>query len=69
MSSFVLWKIKSSDTMPALSKQTKKIISERGWSFFEDGHCQIYAVIVTRSDVAKQDIQDVVSPSIVFGKQ
>lgn len=69
MSSFVLWQIKSSDAMPALSKQTKKIISERGWSFFEDGHGQIYAVIVSRSDVAKQDIQDIVAPSIVFGKQ
>ena len=69
MSSFTLWKVKSSDAMPALSKQTKKVISERGWSFFEDGHGQNYAVIVTGSSIAKQDIQDIVAPSIVFGKQ
>jgi hypothetical protein len=55
--------------MPALSKQTKKVILERGWSFFEDGHCQTYAVIVTGSNIAKQDIQEIVAPSIVFGKQ
>jgi hypothetical protein len=55
--------------MPALSKQTKKVVLERGWSFFEDGHGQIYAFIVTRSDIAKQDIQDIVTPSIVFGNQ
>jgi hypothetical protein len=69
MSSFTLWKVKSSDATPALCEQTKKVILERKWSFFEDGHCQTYAIIVTSSDIVKQDIQGIVAPSIVFGKQ
>lgn len=62
----MLIKVKSIDGHLALSEKAKQCIISSGWKYYEDGHSQIYAMIVTDEHVDVKVVEDIVKPSIVF---
>jgi hypothetical protein len=57
----MLWKIHG-----GLSDEAKSMIIQKGWSFYEDGHSQIYAIVSTDYGVEREMVEEVVKPAVIY---